>query len=160
MAEDDSTSKKPFAANWLSKLPNPPVFFVDRSLGRHKFAGALREAGMHVEVHDDLFPGNAPDEMWLSAAGQNGWVVLTKDKNIRYHRREKEALVAHGVRAFVLTPKDVTADEMAEMCIRALPKISRALRKNKGAFVATIGRAGAVQVVWPTAKKADKSAKS
>jgi hypothetical protein len=36
-----------------------PVFFVDRSLGKHVVPGALRAAGARVEVHDDHFPQNA-----------------------------------------------------------------------------------------------------
>src|SRR3990172_2010613 len=125
MAVVPSTSKKRSAANWLSRLPNPPVFFLDRSLGRLKVSGALRHPGAHVEVHDDHFSQNAADEVWLKAAGENGWIVLTKDKNIRFHIREKETLIAYGVRAFVLTAKALNADEMAEVFLGALPKIAR-----------------------------------
>src|SRR5215831_7707454 len=109
MAENDSTSKKPSAASWLSKPHSPPTFFLDRSLGRLKIATALRQAGARVEVHDDLFDQGAVDEVWLQAAGEKSWVVLTKDKNIRYHAREKATLLAYGVRAFVLTAKGLNA---------------------------------------------------
>jgi hypothetical protein len=49
-----------------------PVFFVDRSLGKHVVPDALRAAGAHVEVHDDHFAQDALDEVWLPAVGQNG----------------------------------------------------------------------------------------
>jgi predicted nuclease of predicted toxin-antitoxin system len=147
MAEDDSTSKKPSAANWLSKLHNPPTFFLDRSLGRLKIAAGLRQAGATVEVHDDLFDQGAADEVWLQAAGEKRWVVLTKDKNIRYHAREKTTLLAYGVRAFVLTAKALNADEMAATFVKALPEIAKLLESSDGPFVATVTRAGVVRVV-------------
>lgn len=116
-----------------------------------KIASALRRAGATVEVHDDLFHQGAADEVWLQAAGEKSWVVLTKDKNIRYHAREKETLIAYGVRAFVLTAKALNADEMATVFVKALPKIARILEKNHGPFVATITASGLVRMVWPIA---------
>jgi hypothetical protein len=100
-------------------------------------------------VHDDLFPQDAPDEVWLKAAGENSWVVLTKDKNIRYRTRERRALASHGVRAFVLTAKALNADEMAAIFVLALPKIASFLLKHKGPFMATITGGGALNIVWP-----------
>jgi predicted nuclease of predicted toxin-antitoxin system len=147
MAEDDSTSKKPSAASWLSKLHNPPTFFLDRSLGRLRIAAALRQAGATVEVHDDLFHQGAADEVWLQAAGEKSWVVLTKDKNIRYHAREKATLLAYGVRAFVLTATALNGDEMATVFVKALPEIAKVLGSSDGPFVATVTRAGTVRVV-------------
>jgi hypothetical protein len=87
--------------------------------------------------------------VWLKAAGENGWIVLTKDKNIRFHVREKETLIAYGVRAFVLTAKALNADEMAEVFVRALPQIARTLSRHPGPFVATVTQGGSVNLVWP-----------
>lgn len=128
----------------LSRLAKQPVFFLDRSLGKFKVAAALRNAGASVEVHDDHFPQDALDEQWLKLTGESGWVVLTKDKNIRFHAREKEALTAYNVRAFVLSAKALNADEMAQAFVRALPKIARAPKDSQGGFVATVTQAGAV----------------
>lgn len=122
---------------------------MDRSLGKFKVAAALRNAGATVEVHDDHFPQDALDEDWLRVAGENSWVVLTKDKNIRFHTREKEALAAYNVRAFVLSAKALSADEMGQVFVRALPKIARMLIDNETGFVATVTQAAAVNLVWP-----------
>lgn len=65
----------------------------------------LREAGAIVEVHDDLFHQAAEDVVWLQTAGERGWVVLTKDKNIRYHAREKATLLAYGSEHLYLQQK-------------------------------------------------------
>src|SRR5262249_54932445 len=92
MARSRSTSKKPSAASSSRRrLPEPLVFFIDRSLGRKKVPEALRAAGLEVRVHDELFPQGTQDVVWLSEAGANGWVVVTRDDRIRYNQLEKQA---------------------------------------------------------------------
>ncbi len=90
-------SKKRSAANSSSKPPSRYAFFIDRSLGSKIVANALRQAGAEVHIHDDYFPANARDEEWLRVVGQRGWVVLTKDKMIRYRGPELAALINAGV---------------------------------------------------------------
>jgi uncharacterized protein with PIN domain len=75
------TSKKPSGTK-AERLLRESTFFVDRSLGR-RLGIALREAGWNVELHDDHFKDDTPDEKWLEEVGKKGWVVLTKDKAIR-----------------------------------------------------------------------------
>jgi hypothetical protein len=81
MPASADTSKKQSGLNLLSP-PEPLVFFVDRSLGRHVIPDALRAAGVQVELHDDHFPQDAQDQIWLAEAGKRGWIVLTKDKHL------------------------------------------------------------------------------
>lgn len=131
------------------QLPEPPTYFLDRSLGRVKLATALRQAGLNIEVHDDHFAQDAADEEWLAAVGKDGWVVFTKDQKIRYHTRELGALISHGVRAFVLTAQDITAEEMAAIFLRARSKIEKFLRSNDGPFMVAVARSGTLRVVWP-----------
>lgn len=54
-----------------------PVFFLDRNLGRSVVAEALREAGAHVEVHNEHFAQDERDDVWLDAVGARGWIVVT-----------------------------------------------------------------------------------
>src|SRR3990172_737151 len=93
-------SKKRSAANYELKPPRPHIFFLDRSLGKKTIADALRQAGAEVRVHDDCFPPDARDEDWLREVGQKGWIVLTKDRHIRYRAPELAALQKAGVIAF------------------------------------------------------------
>ena len=43
------------------------IFFADRDLGS-SFPQILSDAGIHVERHDDHFPNNTPDDIWLPEA--------------------------------------------------------------------------------------------
>ena len=121
MAASEDTSKKQSGASLrlppddcpspeeikgvLMNSPERLIFFVDRSLGRKIIPDVLRTAGQEVRVHDELFAQNAKDEIWLAEAGKQGWIVLTKDKNIRYRAIELQALLTARVRAFVLTAR-------------------------------------------------------
>ena len=94
----------------------------------------LRQVGERVEIHDAHFPSGTPDEVWLQEIGRRGWVVLTKDANIRYHPLEKQAIQASGVVAVILTKGNLKAEEMGKVFVRALPQIKRLIRKNRCAF--------------------------
>ena len=134
-------------ANSKSKPPEPFVFFLDRSIGKVIVATALREIGAKVVVHDDQFRHNTKDENWLKGIEKKGWIVLTKDKRIRYRPREREALMQAEVRAFVLTAGNIDGTEMAEIFVKALPKIRRFAVKYSPPFIATVSRSGSVSML-------------
>jgi predicted nuclease of predicted toxin-antitoxin system len=126
----------------------PLVFFLDRNLGRHTIAQALRQAGAHVEIHDDHFPRNAKDEEWLRDVGQRGWIILTNDKKIRYRANERTALMQANGRAFVIVARgDISAHVVAEMLVRALPAIRRFVTRHAPPFIARVTRVGTVALL-------------
>lgn len=129
------------------KPPEPPTFFLDRTLGKNVFASSLRAAGLSVVIHDDQFPPDARDAEWLPEVGARNWVVVTNDRHIRYRRLELAALRASKVRTFVFTRGNLTAAEMAAIFLRALPKIYSFLRKYRGPFVATISQHADVRLI-------------
>src|SRR5690606_15944240 len=116
--------KKPLGVNLNLKQPNSIEIFIDRSLGR-KIAEPLIAAGVTVHLHDDYFEQGANDEVWLTEVGQRKWSVLTKDKRIRHRAIEREALLGAKVKAFFFMSGNVPFNEMAEIVVKALPRISR-----------------------------------
>jgi predicted nuclease of predicted toxin-antitoxin system len=151
-AKSVSISKRPSAAN-LQKLLESETFFLDRCLGKKILASVLRAATLKIEVHDDHFPPDAKDEDWLQIVGARGWIVLTSDRRIRYRALELTALKASGVRAFTFRSGNLTAQEMGEIFLKALQRISTLLKNNAGPFVASILRDGSVRVVLPPGGK-------
>jgi predicted nuclease of predicted toxin-antitoxin system len=119
------TSRKRSAASFRSKRPSPapPPLFIDRSLGR--LASALHAQGAEVHTHDAHFAQDARDEEWLAEVGRRGWAVSTKDTRIRYRQTELSALIAGGVRAFVLTRGDLNGSEMAAIVVKVPPHLAR-----------------------------------
>jgi predicted nuclease of predicted toxin-antitoxin system len=147
MAETGSKSKTLSDRRSSSKLLKPPTFFLDRALGKRKVADALRATGAPVEVHEDHFPSDARDEDWLSEVGKRGWVVLTKDRHIRYRASEKRALMRAGIAVFVLTSGNLTGDDMATAFVAAMPRIQKLLRSLKPPFIAKVTRSGTVTLL-------------
>lgn len=103
---------------------------------------ALREADATVERLTDHFDKGTRDETWLAHAGSHGWIVLTRDKRIRYRQLEKLALTEAGVRAFVFTGGNVTMKDTAAILVKAPPHLHRLCRTQAGPFIYHIGLAG------------------
>lgn len=79
------------------------MIFFDRSIPK-SVINALKLVGVEdILSHDDVFPQNTPDPVWLARAGQQGWVVVTRDKKIRTRTGEVRTLITYGVGCFILT---------------------------------------------------------
>jgi len=132
-------------------LPSPPeqlVFFVDRSLGRKIIPTALRKTGEEVRVHDEHFPQDTRDEVWLGDVGKRGWVVLTKDKHIRYRAIEVHALRAANVRALVLAARgDPSGAEVGQIFVKALLAMKKLCSTKTPPFIALVSRDSKVTLI-------------
>jgi hypothetical protein len=96
--------------------PTPPEFFIDRSLGDIVVPRQLREAGFTLHTMREVYGArgeDVEDVEWLRRCGEEGWVALTKDKRIRYRAAERDAVLAHGVRQFVITSGNLTGPQQA-----------------------------------------------
>ena len=111
------------------------TFFVDRSLGQRIVPAALRDAGFAIVTHDEMFSHDTTDEEWLAEAGARGWVVLMKDDRIRYNPRERAALEAASVRAFVLTAGNITGEDQAWLLVARAEGITRFSERHPGPYV-------------------------
>ncbi|WP_437621772.1 hypothetical protein [Sorangium sp. So ce1151] len=129
------------------KLREPFTYFVDRSLGRGLVVEALRAAKLEVHAHDDHFAQNTPDAEWLVEVGRRGWVVLTKDKNIRVNALERIALLRANVACIMLGRGDLTATSMAQVFVDALPLIQRVLRRFALPLAASLSSGRSVRVL-------------
>ena len=115
-----------------------PDLFLDRSLGRLQVPALLREAGLRLTTLSEYYgvPADAQvaDEDWLELAGSRGWLVLMKDKRIRYRRPELDAVRRYRVRCFCMANRNLPAGEMADRFLRCLPAMAEACR-DPGPFV-------------------------
>jgi predicted nuclease of predicted toxin-antitoxin system len=122
-----------------------PVFFVDRSLGRLTVVTALQRAGYDAIAHDDRFPQDTPDADWLSVAGAQGWIVLTKDSAIRRNPLERSVYREARAQVFVLTSQSMSAADMAAAFIAAMPRILAHVEDTQPPFVFAVRRTGDVE---------------
>ena len=111
-------------------------------------ATVLRAAGLQIAIHDDHFAQDARDPEWLAAAGRNNWVVVTRDERIRYRTAETQAIRRWKVRAFVLVARgDFRAEVLADILLKALPKMRSIVAKEKPPFIAKVWRDGSVGLI-------------
>lgn len=122
--------------------PEPVVFFLDRSVGKHHVSAALRALGAVVELHDEHFGETTEDAAWIAAVARSGWVILTKDQRIRRRPLERAAVVASGARMFALTSGNLSGPAMAEVFGRHLHKMMRIALGEPAPFIALVSRSG------------------
>jgi hypothetical protein len=125
-----------------------PEYFLNRSLGKTT-ASRLREAGYVVHLIADHYPDDAsdiPDEDWIAEGCSKGWVLLTKDKRIRYRAAELEALQEGHL--FCLASGNMDIAQMTQAFLDALPKIERAARDEPVGFW-HVYRDGELKRMWP-----------
>ncbi len=129
--------------------PGLPDLFLDRSLGRHQVPTLLRAAGLRLHTLAEVYGVPADEAVtdveWLALVGSEGWPVLMKDERIRYRTAEREALIAHGVRAFCLTGGNLRAADMADHFLGALDEIVEAY-KDPGPFLYAVSGRGLRQL--------------
>jgi PIN like domain len=115
-------------------------FFVDRSLGRHRVAQALRSAGWTLRTHHEVYGArdeDVPDVEWLEFCGRKGLPVLTKDRRIRHRPAEIQAIRRFGVRLFAVTAGSLTAAEQAARFDRSRERIEEACAEA-GPFIYSV----------------------
>lgn len=118
------------------------TFFLDHQIGRYVVADALRAAGARVEVHLDHFPGDKPDAEWIPEVGRRVWVLITKDQNIRRNPLERHAYEIAKLRGFVVTGKDLSGKELAELLVRCLTGMTRRAAGRTGPLLFAISAGG------------------
>lgn len=133
-----------------------PTFYVDRCLGK-AVANALRAAGADVRVHDEHFAQDALDETWIPHVAAQGWVILTKDKNIRRTRGEREAVLLANARVFTLSSGNMRGAEMAALFVQHLANMEHVANGLQPPFVAVVAPDGIYIAYPPTTESPSES---
>jgi hypothetical protein len=89
-------------------------------------------------------PFGAPDEDWLTLAGQNGWITLLRDKRVRHREVERAAIVEAKVAAFIFTGGQVSAADTTKTLLRLLNKMINIAASEPRPFLYTITAGGTV----------------
>jgi predicted nuclease of predicted toxin-antitoxin system len=126
--------------------PGPgPTLFIDRDAWSRRLDEALRAAAIPFVAHRDMFADDTPDAVWLAEAGRHGWVVVTRDQNIRRRPNELAAVRAARIHLFVLTSGNLSAAETAALLVRAWPAIRRAVAAHTPPALWSVTRGGEVR---------------
>jgi hypothetical protein len=106
----------------------------------------LAQSTIPHERHGKHFPPATEDSVWLPFVGQKGWILLTKDKRIRFNDLERQAVITSRVREFYFTSGNFSGEEMAALLVVALPEMIRLCRKHRPPFIASLTKTGNVHI--------------
>ena len=121
--------------NWSSDF----TFFADEDLGTLIFPEILRDAGVTLETLSEHYALGIRDTDWIPSVAKRGWVIITHDRDIRYNRRERDAVMQHGGRAIIIRASGTRA-EMAQIFVGLREQITNFLRQNPAPFIARLYR--------------------
>jgi PIN domain-containing protein len=129
--------------------PEPPEFFIDRSLGSEVVPGRLRAQGLVVHVMADVYPDldDLDDVVWIREQTELGRVLLTKDRQIRRNEAEKEAVQASSARMFTIPKASLTGAQMADRLVRNRHRIAQRARRP-GPYIYLVHEHG-LELVFP-----------
>lgn len=102
----------------------------------------LTEAKIPFIAHHQRFAQDCPDEEWLIAAGSEGWIVVTRDKNIRRKANELKAFREAKLIVFVLASGNASAADSAALVVELYPTFLKRANTDKppAMFSVSLGR--------------------
>lgn len=115
------------------------VYFTDRDLGK-QFPAILEQAGLNVQRHDQHFAPETPDEQWLRAVGQRGWIAITHDRRIRYKPNEIRAVETYRVALLVVVGR-APFPELARSFVATRSRIEGFIARHTPPYIAKVYRA-------------------
>lgn len=127
--------------------PEYPDLFIDRCAWSIRLGEALTTAGIKFIPHHDRFKPDCPDEDWLPEAGKFGWIVVTRDQNIRRKPNELHAFKISRVKAIVLTSGQASAADTANLLVKHYPKLMRKLQNIAPPAMFTVTLAGTISQI-------------
>jgi adenosylmethionine-8-amino-7-oxononanoate aminotransferase len=86
------------------------------------------------------------DEDWIAEGCRRGWVLLTKDRRIRYRAQELAALQDGFL--FCLSDGNASLDTISGTWVAAMPSITRAVERGMTGFW-HVYVDGTIKLMWP-----------
>jgi predicted nuclease of predicted toxin-antitoxin system len=136
-----SISGKPSGSSSASP-PDARRLLIDRCAWSATLGRALTDAGIPFEAHHEHFRHDTPDSEWLAAAADRNWLVITRDKRIRYTANELAAVRKARLHLFVFTQGALSAEETGRIVVACYTAIIRASRSVAPPAFFSMARSG------------------
>ena len=119
------------------------MIFIDRSIPR-SVAEALKLVRSDVRWLEDEFAHNVKDAEWLREIGGRGWLVVGRDRRIRYRPAEKQAIIDARVGYFCIAQDaNPTRWEYLRLIATTLDQMERLYTTTDRPFIYAIYKDGA-----------------
>ncbi len=118
------------------------MIFIDRSLPK-SIARALQLVRNDVKWLEDVYTHDTKDPVWLKDAGDQGWLVIMRDKRILTRPGERAALLDNNVGAFYLTHTgNPNRWEILKLIVGALDEMEEVFASEDRPFLYGLDRNG------------------
>ena len=119
-------------------------FFVDANLGVDLVIGLRCFGRTNIEHISENFEEGVIDEEWLKYVGEKGYAVITKDKKIRKHPKEKILFLKYNIVVFYLGGSQAGIIEIGKQLINAWDQMEALTKRQQkkgiaGAFIIRLG---------------------
>ena len=138
------SGKRSASSNVSPRELAPAALFIDRCAWSGALARSLREAGIAFVAHHERFAHDTPDDVWLAAAADRGWLVVTRDQRIRYRANELAAMQRARLHVFVFTQGGLTGAETGSILVRCHAALLRFAAETPPPAFFSLTRSGEV----------------
>lgn len=120
-------------------MTDAPTWWFDRCLGR-ALPDAMEALGVQVKRYADLYPDDPTiaDIVWIPRVTALGWVIVTKDKNIRKDATERAALRRVGARYVCLAAANLSGQKQIDTFQSHWRTIDGVIRTRKAPILVSI----------------------
>jgi hypothetical protein len=142
-----SNTTKPSGTSTTKPLESL-TFFTDQDTSCEDLITVLIEAGARVVRLKEIYPVDQDDETWIEECSKKGWIILSRNKRIRYVSTQLQKIITHKGRAFfIISSKPMTGLQMADRIAKAVPKMRKVIDKHDGPWLVKL-QADGVVVGW------------
>ena len=128
-----------------------PVIFTDEDTSARAILDFLSTKPVQTIPLTSMFPSGAKDEVWLPTVGKNRWILLSRNRRIRYTPRQIELVRKHKVLAFFLASnKNLSGDMMGDLVAKVFDEMLAFASQYAGPFLVKIMSNGKL-VPWEAA---------
>jgi predicted nuclease of predicted toxin-antitoxin system len=129
------------------KKRHKPRYFVDRNLGSIILPKLLRDAGLTIVVHDDVYQQDERDPWIFYECGKKKLVVVTSDTLFMKSFPHMAAIAVARTSVIGFTNNNYKAEVRACAFVKARGRIEKALTAHRGRyFIGIVGTGGEFRI--------------
>lgn len=127
------------------------IVFFDRDVGT-SLPKALVELHFdkqfnELHYHQQHFPMNETDDVWLPQVGQRGWTVIGHDSQHHIQENEISAIKQYNIGCFYLWGAEAKRWEKMQCFAKAYERIIQAEMKTPRPFIYRVTKAGLLRLI-------------
>ena len=114
-----------------------------------ELADALHQRGRLVHMHNQVFPDETPDRIWIPEVARRGWIIVTRDRRLRHRHLEWMAFLRAKARVLWFKGDRASNVEITEGFLSALTAIDEMTALLPPPYIIKVTPAGHVEQVYP-----------